>query len=84
MEQRIILNAGKGKVLTNGEIYGTQIFLAIGESPLSYYEISEEEYNIILTTIKTMPQAPQGFEYRLKEDLTFELIKIPEEGLNDE
>lgn len=40
-------------------------------------EISQEEYNTILKTIKAIPQAPQGFEYRLKEDLTWDLVEMP-------
>ena len=48
MEQRIILYADKGKVLTNGEIYATQIYLGANDSPYNYYEITEEEYQIIM------------------------------------
>ena len=44
MKTRTILYADEGKILTNGEIYGKQIFLASGDSGLSFYEISEEEY----------------------------------------
>ena len=48
MKTRTILYADEGKILTNGENYGKQIFLAEGESGFSYYEISEEEYANVL------------------------------------
>ena len=48
MERRITLYADKGKVLTNGTIYGKQIHLAIGEQDYLFYEISEEEYEKIV------------------------------------
>lgn len=44
---RIVLTADEGKVLTDGEIYGKQIFLAEGKSADGYYEIDEEEYKIL-------------------------------------
>lgn len=40
-------------------------------------EIAEEEYHTILEIIKSMPIAPDGFGYRLKENLTFELYELP-------
>ena len=48
MKTRTILYADEGKILTNGENYGKQIFLAEGDIGFSYYEISEEEYQEIL------------------------------------
>jgi hypothetical protein len=47
-------------------------------------EITEEEYNEILAIIKTMPIAKEGYGYRLREDLMWELIEIPEEKLTNE
>ena len=48
-------------------------------------EITQEEYENILQVIKSIPQAPQRYEYRLKEDLSLELIKVEivEEGGNE-
>lgn len=44
MKERIVIVASAGKVLTNGEIYGKQIFLAETASEADFYEITEEEY----------------------------------------
>ena len=48
MKTRTILYAEDGQVLTNGEIYGKQIFLADGVSESDFYEITDEEYQKIL------------------------------------
>lgn len=47
MDRRSI-KATEGHVLTNGDIYGTEIFLAEGVGDDDFYEISIEEYKRIL------------------------------------
>lgn len=43
--------------------------------------ITEREYNAIITAVQNRPAPPSGFDYRLKEDLTWELYEqpVPEE-----
>lgn len=48
MKTRKILYADEGKILTNGEIYGKQIFLADGVSEEGFREITEGEYEGML------------------------------------
>lgn len=45
MKERTVLYADEGMVLTNGEVYGKQIFLAETDTADNYHEITEEEYN---------------------------------------
>ena len=40
-------------------------------------EITEDEYNSLLTHIRNHPIAEEGYDYRLKEDLTWELYELP-------
>lgn len=47
MKTRTVIYADEGKVLTNGEIYGTQIFLAEGQSADDFHEITQKEYEEI-------------------------------------
>lgn len=39
-------------------------------------EITENEYNKILSIIHNRPIVKEGFDYRLKEDLTWEEYKL--------
>ena len=53
---RIKLTAGEGMILTDGEIYGTEIFLAVGKSAEAFREITREEYEAMME--KESPQSP--------------------------
>ena len=46
MRQRI--TAREGMILTNGEIYGTEIYLAEGVSAEGFYEIPQAEYEAMV------------------------------------
>lgn len=46
MERKVLI-ASEGMLLTDGEIYGTKIFLAEGRSAEEFHEISREEYEKI-------------------------------------
>ena len=46
--ERQILFANDGMVLTNGETYGKEIYLADGASADAFYEITEAEYEEML------------------------------------
>mgnify|MGYP003408858265 CR=1 FL=1 len=47
MKIRNIIYAEDGMVLTNGEIYGKEIYLAEGVSPDTFNEITDAEYEAI-------------------------------------
>lgn len=40
--------AAEGMILTDGEIYGTKIFLAEGRSSAEFHEITVEEYDRLM------------------------------------
>ena len=43
-----VIKAEKGKILTDGNIYGRTIYLAKGRTADEFYEITEDEYNDII------------------------------------
>ena len=50
--------------------------LAIGTG-IGGVEITEEEYNTILQALYTGPTPEDGYDYKLKTDLTWELVELP-------
>ena len=40
-------------------------------------EITEAEYNSLLDVIRNKPSAGSGFDYRLREDLSWEMYELP-------
>ena len=40
-------------------------------------DITEAEYNTLMATIQNRPKAEPGWGYRLKTDLTWELVEVP-------
>ena len=51
-------------------------------------EISQEEYEHILSVIRSAPTAEDGYKYKLKDDLTWENVEAPvvpvDEEISDE
>lgn len=45
---RLKLTAADGKVLTDGNIYGKEIYLGSNDKPENWHEITDEEYAEIL------------------------------------
>ena len=58
------------KIVSNGYV------VAIGTG-IGGCEIGAAEYSSLLKIILKKPIAERGFDYRLKEDLTWELYKLP-------
>ena len=58
------------KIIEDGYI------MAIGKGSCGE-EITKEEHSEILAIIKSKPIAETGYGYRLKEDLTWELVEVP-------
>lgn len=50
--------------------------LAVGSGP-GNTEITAEEYEYLMGIIQNRPTPLEGFDYRLREDLTWELVELP-------
>lgn len=59
------------KYIVNGYI----LYIGKGNKEI---QITEGEYNKILDIIHNKPQAPEGHDYMLKENLEWELIEVEE------
>lgn len=47
MTKRIMITASEGHILTNGEVYGSTIYLAEDADASTFHEITEAEYEAI-------------------------------------
>ena len=47
-------------------------------------EITQEEYEHVLSLVRSCPKADTGYQYRLKTDLTWELVELPPEDTDPE
>lgn len=65
------------KIINNGYL------VAIGNGS-GGVEITETEYNSILGIIHNKPTAPEGYDYRLKDTLEWELYELPPMPIEDE
>ena len=63
---RNYIEAKDGMVLTNGEIYGTKIYLADGIEANSFYEITKEEYNSIINVDPENMATVQDYQEALR------------------
>ena len=59
--------------------YITAIGTGIGD-----VEITQEEYENILSIIRNRPTPEAGYTYKLRTDLTWELVEAPVEPVDDE
>ena len=47
-------------------------------------EITQEEYEHVLSLVRSCPKADTGYQYRLRTDLTWELVGMPPEDTDPE
>lgn len=71
---RKTLTASEGHVLTNGEVYGTIIYLAEGMDGSDFYEITEEEYEEL--TASSEPRADDATEADYRDALRELGVKV--------
>lgn len=52
VEKQTVLKAENSKILTNGNTYGTVVYLAPEDSENNWYEITVEEYEQIMADME--------------------------------
>ena len=72
------------KIVENGYINGIGTNGIGTNSPDTVTEISETEYNEILSIIRSAPVAPDGYCYRLTEELEWVLEHLPPETFTED
>ena len=65
-------------LIENGHVMG------VGKADRVGNEITETQYNEILSMLHNRPTAPDGFAYRLTKELEWELYELPVEDPNPE
>ena len=48
VDERVVLTADNGMVITDGKSYGRTIYLAVGATEEGFYEITKAEYERII------------------------------------
>jgi hypothetical protein len=48
------LTASEGMMLTNGEIYGKEIYLGVNDSPDNWHEVTVEEYETKMSEMEAL------------------------------
>ena len=75
---RKVLKASEGMILTNGEIYGSEIYLAEGMDEASFYEITSEEYeNIMIMDDLTILNNSQNTKRNVTYDIVTKDVNAP-------
>lgn len=55
-----VIKSSEGFILTNGEIYGTEIWLGLGVSGEDFYEIPIAEYEALINSEEAMEEDYQA------------------------
>lgn len=53
VDNRIVLNADEGMILTNGSCFGKIVYLSSNTDASQFYEITQQEYDDILKLEET-------------------------------
>lgn len=65
--ERKTIEASEGHILTNGKIYGNIISLSIKDKEEDFYEITEEEYNQLMSEDESDQATEEDFIGALNE-----------------